>query len=77
MTNLMDIREMLANDLAAFENYAQERADEYIEAIMQRVEHRIKLKIMDRVDDLKSCHKTDNCNELGDLIESYIEEWLE
>lgn len=77
MTNLMDIREMLANDLAAFENYAQERADEYIEAIMQRVEHRIKLKIMDRVDDLKSCHKTDNCWEFGDLIESYIEEWLE
>lgn len=38
---------------------------------------RIKAKIMDRVIDLKSCGKNDNCYEFGDLIESYIEEWLE
>ena len=77
MSNLMEIREMLANDLVAFGSYAQERADEYIEAIMQRVEKRIKINIMDRVTDLKTCGKDDNCHEFGDLIESYIEEWLE
>ena len=76
MSNLMEIREMLANDLVAFGGYAQERADEYIQAIMQRVEHRIKINIMDRVTDLKSCGKNDDCWEFGDLIESYIEEWI-
>lgn len=37
----------------------------------------IKDRIMDRVRDLKSCGKNDNCWEFGDLIESYIDEWLE
>ena len=37
----------------------------------------IKDRIMERVNDLKSCGKNDNCWEFGDLIESYIEEWLE
>lgn len=37
---------------------------------------RIKTNIMDRVTDLQSCGKDDNCWEFGDLIESYIEEWL-
>lgn len=33
--------------------------------------------IMDRVIDLKTCCKTDNCYELGTLIESYIPEWTD
>lgn len=37
----------------------------------------IKDRIMERVNDLKSCGKNDSCWEFGDLIESYIEEWLE
>lgn len=37
----------------------------------------IKDRILERVNDLKSCGKNDNCWEFGDLIESYIEEWLE
>jgi hypothetical protein len=41
------------------------------------VKESIKAKIMDRVTDLKSCGKNDDCWEFGDLIESYIEEWLE
>ena len=33
--------------------------------------------IMDRVADLKSCGKDDNCGELGYLIQSYIPEWID
>lgn len=44
----------------------------------KRVEReRIRLNILDRVRDLSSCHKDDNCEELGALIASYIEEWLD
>ena len=38
---------------------------------------RIRLNILDRVSDLRSCIKNDNCQELGTLIFSYIEEWLD
>lgn len=38
---------------------------------------RIKANILDRVKELRSCTKDDNCNEFGAYIESYIEEWIE
>ena len=33
--------------------------------------------IMDRVTDLKSCNKDDNCWELAFRIQSYIPEWID
>jgi alpha-L-fucosidase len=36
---------------------------------------RIISNIYDRVSDLRSCTKQDNCIELGELIEEYIPEW--
>ena len=57
----------MVNDL---ENSAAENA-------VNLAKESIKAKIMDRVTDLKSCGKNDDCWEFGDLIESYIEEWLE
>ncbi len=57
----------MVNDL---ENAAAENA-----VVLAKL--RIKANIMDRVTDLQSCGKDDNCYEFGDLIESYIEEWLE
>ena len=38
---------------------------------------RITRNIRDRVADLRSCCKDDNCQEFASLIESYIEEWTE
>lgn len=38
---------------------------------------RIRANIIDRVQDLTSCNKTDNCQEFGELIASYIEEWID
>ena len=38
---------------------------------------RIRANIIDRVQDLSSCHKNDNCKEFGALIASYIEEWID
>jgi hypothetical protein len=44
---------------------------------IEKERKRIIANIMDRVQDLRSCHKQDNCQELGQLIESYIPEWTE
>jgi hypothetical protein len=41
------------------------------------IRERIVGNILDRVIDLNSCTKHDNCNELGILIESYIPEWTD
>jgi vacuolar-type H+-ATPase subunit E/Vma4 len=38
---------------------------------------RIVSNIYDRISDLRSCHKNDNCVEFGELIESYVYEWTE
>lgn len=38
---------------------------------------RIRANIIDRVQDLSACTKNDNCEELGALIASYIEEWID
>ena len=38
---------------------------------------RIRANIIDRVQDLSACTKRDNCEELGALIASYIEEWID
>lgn len=38
---------------------------------------RIRTNILDRVRDLSSCTKADNCEEFGALIASYIDEWLD
>ena len=40
----------------------------------QEERERIRANIIDRVQDLSSCHKADNCEELGALIASYIDE---
>jgi hypothetical protein len=37
----------------------------------------IRINILSRVIDLASCNKNDNCAEFADLIESYIDEWLD
>lgn len=39
-------------------------------------QERIVQNIMSRVTDLKTCGKNDNCLEFGELIESYIDEWI-
>lgn len=38
---------------------------------------RIRVKILERVLELKQCHKKDDCKETARLIESYIPEWLD
>lgn len=38
---------------------------------------RITKNIQSRIQDLRSCGKKDNCQELADLIEDYIPEWIE
>ena len=38
---------------------------------------RIRLNILDRVSELRSCTKNDNCQEFGEFIASYIEEWID
>lgn len=44
---------------------------------IEKERKRIKANILDRVQDLRSCTKNDNCQEFGELIESYIEEWID
>lgn len=36
----------------------------------------IKAAILDRVQDLKSCGKDDDCDQVAELIKSYIPEWV-
>ena len=38
---------------------------------------RIRANIIERVQDLASCRKTDNCQEFSALIGSYVEEWID
>lgn len=38
---------------------------------------RIRANIIDRVQDLSSCQKDDDCQAFGALIASYIEEWID
>lgn len=58
--------------------WEQFKAYEGIVADAKREEReRIRANIIDRVQDLSTCHKDDNCQELGALIASYIEEWLD
>ena len=38
---------------------------------------RIRANILERVQDLTSCNKNDDCNEWGLHIEGYIQEWLD
>ena len=44
---------------------------------IEKTRKRIIANILDRVEDLNSCTKDDNCQELGQLIKSYIPEWME
>ena len=39
--------------------------------------HLIRLEMLERVKDLRCCTKTDNCQEVANLIESYISDWVE
>lgn len=49
----------------------------WLEQVREQERERIRANIIDRVRDLSSCHKDDNCQELGALIASYIEEWID
>jgi hypothetical protein len=76
--SLMAIRERLIHSLedGLSTKYSEELATEIILMIIANTKERITLNIMDRVTDLKTCGKDDNCYEFGDLIESYIKEWM-
>lgn len=43
----------------------------------KEIHEQISANIMDRVRDLKSCNKDDNCLELAFRIQSYIPEWID
>jgi len=62
-------------------HYTLEQFDRWLESIMQKAHiaerERIISNIYERVSDLRSCTKNDNCVELGELIEEYIPEWTE
>ena len=51
--------------------------DRWLAEVVTQERERIRANIIDRVKDLSSCHKNDNCEELGALIASYIEEWID
>lgn len=59
----------------------REQFDRWLEITLQKTQiaerERIIANILERVRDLRSCTKNDNCNELGELINSYIPEWTE
>ena len=60
--------------------YEAERApefDRWLAGVITQERERIRANIIDRVQDLSSCAKHDNCKELGALIASYIDEWLD
>jgi hypothetical protein len=42
-----------------------------------RERERIISNIYERISDLRSCTKKDNCVEFGELIEEYVFEWTE
>jgi hypothetical protein len=57
-----------------------ESFDELEEAIRigeHRERERIVRNIQERISDLRTCSKPDNCHEVARLIESYIPEWTE
>lgn len=58
-----------------------ESFDRWLASTMQKAHiaerERIISNIYERVSDLRSCTKNDNCVELGELIEEYIPEWTE
>ena len=57
-----------------------ESYDELEEAIKigeHRERERIVRNIQERISDLRSCSKSDNCHEVARLIESYISDWTE
>ena len=58
-----------------------EQFDRWLESTLQKAQiierERIISNIYERVSDLRSCTKDDNCVELGELIEEYIPEWTE
>ena len=51
--------------------------DRWLAEVKKQERERIRANILDRVQDLSTCHKNDNCKEFGAYIESYIEEWLD
>lgn len=50
--------------------------DRWLDEVKAQEHERIRLNIIDRVSDLRSCTKNDNCQEFSELIASYIEEWI-
>lgn len=55
----------------------RESFDRWLTEITKAERERIRANIIDRVQDLTSCHKNDNCQEFGALIASYVEEWID
>lgn len=56
-----------------FRRYQEEHDAEVARAERER----IRANILDRVQGLTSCNKNDDCNEWGQHIEGYIQEWLD
>jgi len=44
---------------------------------IQIAKGKIAQNIKERIEDLKACHKDDNCVEFASLLEEYLPEWLE
>jgi hypothetical protein len=51
--------------------------DSGFESGVEHERQRIIENINERIEDLRTCSKIDNCHELAELIESYIPEWTE
>ena len=51
--------------------------DDERDFIVTVVKTRIRLNILDRVAELRACGERDSCAEFAELIESYVDEWLE
>ena len=58
-------------------SFHESEFDRWLTEVKAQERERIRANIIDRVQDLSSCHKNDNCQELGALIASYIEEWID
>ena len=72
-----EVRNLFSWDNDEGEIVAKGGFDRWLAEVKAQERERIRANIIDRVQDLSSCHKNDNCQELGALIASYIEEWVD
>ena len=66
-----------AEDLPLKRHKSYDELEEAIKIGEHRERERIIRNIQERVSDLRSCSKRDNCHEVARLIESYISDWTE